>query len=445
MARKTTIPDRILCNGKVQLIKVTHNSTERNQLLRIQIVNLKEQIYQKRIFAYFTSTLKLSKKTSVLSLFVIISIILLTVSCNAHIENFQKKVSNGVSNAANSTPSLQASPTISIDSLLPGQQRWKNGVSSFLFGTNNTQEWSTDNIETDPHKIIQPSLKAAGLTLMRSFFFHHSLADNHRTSMAEIETRLKTIENSGMVCLGVIPGIRTDPSNPGSDPIGDTDFDFAKKVVAYAGNRCNLYEIGNEPDIGDDQLTIQQYLQKWNEFVPALRAINPNAKFIGPVTYNDQGNHCTYGNGQAYCFMRKFLQGVKASGVLPDAVSFHWYPCSTDNPKACLEQASSYATVTNEVKGWVHTDLGKDVPVGITEWNMDSGNNSVLGNNSRFMYNFTIAALKQMISSHLDFANQFAAQDYSGYGALDMFDSNKNDQPKAQFNAIKYLISLYKP
>jgi len=400
---------------------------------------------QERITAYFISTLKLSKNAPFLFLFIIISTISLTVSCDLHIENFQKKAVNGVPNTTNITPLIQSSPPSSFRSLLPGQQIWKNGASSFLFGTNNTQEWSDDNIETDPYHIIQPSLKAAGLTLMRSFFFHHSLADNHRTSMAEIETRLKTIENSGMVCLGVLPGIRTDPGNPGSDPISDTDFDFAKQVVTYAGNRCNLYEIGNEPDIGDDQLTIQQYLQKWNEFVPALRAINPNAKFIGPVTYNDQGNHCTYTNRQAYCFMRKFLQGVKASGVLPDAVSFHWYPCSTNDPKACLAQASSYATVTNEVKGWVHTNLSKDVPVGITEWNMDPGSNNTLGDNSQFMHDFTFAALKQMISAHLDFANQFAAQDYSGYGSLDMFDINKNDQPKIQFTAIKELISQYKP
>src|SRR5437868_1587661 len=32
--------------------------------------------------------------------------------------------------------------------LLPGQQRWKENVSSFLFGTNDTQEWVPNNVET---------------------------------------------------------------------------------------------------------------------------------------------------------------------------------------------------------------------------------------------------------------------------------------------------------
>ncbi len=34
-------------------------------------------------------------------------------------------------------------------SLLPGQQIWKNGVSSYLFGTNDTQEWVANNVETN--------------------------------------------------------------------------------------------------------------------------------------------------------------------------------------------------------------------------------------------------------------------------------------------------------
>lgn len=47
--------------------------------------------------------------------------------------------------------------------LLPGQQVWKQGVSSFLFGTNDTQEWADDNIETLP--TVQQALKDAHFTL----------------------------------------------------------------------------------------------------------------------------------------------------------------------------------------------------------------------------------------------------------------------------------------
>src|SRR6266567_7263545 len=129
-------------------------------------------------------------------------------------------------------------------SLLPGQQIWKNGVSSYLFGTNDTQEWVANNVETNPN--VQHALNNAHFTLMRTFFFDKSLLDGHPTTDAEIEQRLKTVENSGMNCLGVLESVY-DPA-------------FVKHVVAYAGNRGNLYEFGNEPD-NSSQLNMQEYYQ----------------------------------------------------------------------------------------------------------------------------------------------------------------------------------------
>ena len=168
--------------------------------------------------------------------------------------------------------------SLPISGLLPGQARWKDGVSSFLFGTNDSQEWSEDNIQTDPYHSIRPSLKNAHFTLMRTFFFHYSLYDGHRTTIGttpadhdttykydqpapvnkqfpftgpvyEIEQRMQTIEQSGMTCLGVIADIRTDDKNPDDpnwthkrifDPdnpaVLESDLAFAKKVVRYLGN-----------------------------------------------------------------------------------------------------------------------------------------------------------------------------------------------------------------
>ena len=149
---------------------------------------------------------------------------------------------------------------------LPGQQLWKQGISSFLFGTNDTQEWYSNNVETSP--AIQQSLKDAHFTLMRTFFFDKSLADGHPTTDAEIEQRLETVEKSGMTCLGVLHNI--------------FDVNFDKHVVTYAGSRCQMYEFGNEPDYNG--ISIETYLEQWNKVIPLLRQINPEAKFIGPVS-----------------------------------------------------------------------------------------------------------------------------------------------------------------
>lgn len=393
-----------------------------------------------------------------------------------------------------SSPTLLPSSSV----LLPGQARWKDGLSSYLFGTNDSVDYSNDNFVTDPHHIIQSSLKFAHFQIMREFIFHYNSIDGKRTTLGtnpqiqldpnnphaydtpaarqttvtpnapyvyELETRVKAIENSGMQCMIVLPSIWTDPSNP-TDPFTsdhlytdpatgkvETDLDFDKKVVAYLGNRCNLYEIGNEPDLDVypasgpmvPHMSVQTYLSRWTEFVKALRQINPNAKFVGPATYNDQGNDCTYTVEDTSCYMRNFLKGAKAAGTLPDAVSFHWYPCNnaTDGfngqGNCGPAQAHSYATVTNEVKSWIQKDIGSNVPLLITEWNADPGTNP-LQENASFMTQFTQQSMQAMISAGLDGAFQFDAQDYGGYGYFDMFDITKNDQPKAQYYAMKNLI-----
>ena len=301
-------------------------------------------------------------------------------------------------------------------SLLPGQQIWKNGVSSYLFGTNDTQEWVANNVETN--LTVQHALNNAHFTLLRTFFFDKSLLDDHSTTDAEIEQRLKTVENSGMNCLGIL--------EPVYDPV------FVKHVVAYAGNRCNLYEFGNEPD-NSSKPDMQEYIQDWNNLVPQLRKINPLAKFIGPALAD-------------YTQVRFFLDNVKASGVLPDAISFHWYPCvGSDTASSCLAKTSTYEQVTTQVKNWVQNILGQNLPVGITEWNYNADNPPApYGKDPVFIRQFSISALDSMIQAKLDFANQFDAASGAGSGGLDMFDF-KTGQPKPQYYAIKGLIDRYMP
>lgn len=314
--------------------------------------------------------------------------------------------------------SAMTPPVQQTKPLLPGQKIWNKGVSSFLFGTNDTQEWYTNNVETAPS--IQNALKEAHFSLMRTFFFDKSLADNHPTTDAEIELRLKTIENSGMSCLGVLHNI--------------FDVTFDAHVVTYAGPRCLIYEFGNESDYKNVPIT--SYLKQWNTVIPLLRKINPHAKFIGPVTYTDQGNHN---------FMSEFLVGVKASGVLPDAVSFHWYPCYQESESSCLSKASSYGMVARGVEEKVQNILGKSLPVGITEWNFDPSLTSpAYGDDPTFINQFSTVALQSMIQAHVSFACQFDAASYSSYGHIDMFDVLTN-QARPQFYAVKKLIQQYRP
>ncbi len=312
--------------------------------------------------------------------------------------------------ACTSTPQLPSKP-VAVHLALPGQQIWQHDVSSYLFGTNDTYEWSANNIQTQPK--IQQALRDAGFTLIRTFF-------PDEASDSVISQRVQTIENSKAQCLGVITNIY------------HTSFD--EHLVRYLGSRCVLYEFGNEPDWNN--ISIQGYLQQWNMLIPLLRKINPAAKFIGPATYNPLGKNN---------FMQNFLQGVKASGVLPDAVSFHWYPCWQDSEASCLSKTSSAGTSAIEVEAQVQAILGKALPVGITEWNYDPGNPPPsYGDDATFMTKFTTEALASMIQGGVSFACQFDAASYSGYGHLDMINVT-NNQPKPQYYAIKSVIQHYRP
>jgi hypothetical protein len=358
-----------------------------------------------------------------------------------------------------------------------GQPLW-NGVSSWLFGTNDTEEYDDNSILNDPNNVIVPDLAKAHFGLVRSFFFHftdYGDTNDHRTTIGtepqntsafspkeyadpaptdtqlpgdfyEIERRIDVIEQIGATCLGVLPNITTDPSTP-SDGVADhyyvdpvtgkpeTDLQFDEEVVAYLGNRCNLYEFGNEPDNS------------------GMKALNPNAKFIGGVLADNQGlSPCQYPAGKLeQCFMTEMLEDI-ASGKMtpvPDAISFHWYPCEdvdASTESLCLDPngdgAFSYGDAANQVRDWMQQILGHTIPLGISEWNADPGSNPYMDNAS-FMTQFTADSMQSMINAKLDFAAEFDAQSGSGYSYLDMFDLDNNNQPKAQYTEMATVISQY--
>ncbi len=307
------------------------------------------------------------------------------------------------------TPTAMTFPALPTP-MLPGQRVWNNGVSSYLFGTNDTFEWRHQNIETEP--AVQDALRSAGFTLIRTFF-----PDN--STDAAIEQRIQTVENSGAQCLGVITNVNNTT--------------FVEHLVQYLGQRCLMYEFGNELDIRG--VTADAYLARWNTLIPQLRKINPSARFIGPVTYNYQGNHN---------FMQAFLNGVKASGVLPDAISFHWYPCWQRTETECLARANTATEDIQYVRKLVKSILGHEIPVGISEWNFDPSNPpAASGDDPNFIIPYSTAAIQAMAQGGASFACQFDAASYAGYGHLDMFDVN--GQPKAQYQAIKQAIEKYRP
>lgn len=295
-----------------------------------------------------------------------------------------------------------------IAGALPGQAVWRDGASSFVFGANDTYEWSPNNFETQP--LIQAQVKRAGVTLIRTFIKDPS-------SDAEIDQRILAIERVGARCLVVLTNIQ--------------DLAFNQHVIRFLGSRCLMYEFGNEPDYSG--VAVSEYIAAWNTSIPALRAINPRARFFGPVE-SSPGDYLT-----------EFLQGARLSGVVPDGVTLHWYPCWNDIAQACLAKAGSIYNAVVFARAQVRLILGKDLPLGVTEWNFDPGAPPpAYGADPTFISWFTTIAITAMIRAGVSFACQYDIASYAGYGGLDMIDTATN-QPKPQFLAFAALVARYKP
>lgn len=338
---------------------------------------------------------------------------------------------------------------------LPGAQTWSNGASSYDFGTNDTIDYGTPNVDTLPS--VQAELKAGGLTLMRVWGYDDM-------SDATIQQKLAATQNAGMTCMFMLGSTNNLP--------------WMQHIVSMVGSSCHIFEFGNEPDMGSANPakgSIAVYTHQWDTDIPQLRALDPSAVFGGPTVYSPSATSAAAGSYPSD--MAYFLAESKAAGVLPDFVSYHDYPCynaSTWDKTQALDKEDCYEHISNggkqfcltsfggngtcpqtsagafavdqsTVLGWEQQYLGETVPTGISEYNFDpgSGTLSAWANDSNFMYTWTKTAIDAFVANKFSFAIQFTSMNYSGYGDLDMFSEASPYGPKAQFYAIVASVEKY--
>lgn len=289
--------------------------------------------------------------------------------------------------------------TTSTAPLLPGETLW-NGAPNFLFGNNEPYAWSSNNLDTLP--AVQATLKSQHIPIIRIWFEQYNENGGAAEPDSYQEAQYSAISGTGATCFANL--------------ITGNSIAFDLHMVSLFKGRCELYEVGNEPDLSSQ--TPAQYIAFWNSFVPQARAIDPAAKFGGPATFIPLGGDC---NSQGQCFLEQWLQGVVASGVKPDFVTFHWYTCYTEGASACMSRAHSIATVGNQELAMVAKYLGGGVPVGLTEWSANSGNPSYQFDDA-WMSQYEQASLTALETSGLSFAMQFDLAGCNGWGSLDMFN-----------------------
>jgi hypothetical protein len=143
--------------------------------------------------------------------------------------------------------------------------------------------------------------------------------------------------------------------------------------------------------------------------------------------------------------MQKVLKGMAQSGILPDFVTFHWYPCFEMDATTCLAQTNTFGEQVTLVRGWLTHYFGAAggaMPLGVTEWNVDpSAPMPSYTQDATWMTTFTVNAEKSMVRAGVSFANQFDLASAAGYGSDDMVDIYHNGAPKPQWNALVGLIN----
>jgi hypothetical protein len=282
---------------------------------------------------------------------------------------------------------------------LPGEQIWQQGVSSLLFGANDSSwQWSPNNLGNTP--AIATAVRSAGVTVIRT-----------PLSVSDALARVSAVEAAGAKCLGII-----------SPP-------DALQVVQMLGNRCVMYEWMNEPD--NNNLTADQYAASWNQNIPALRAANAQAMFIGPVVASPN-----------VAYIQQFLTLAKQAGNIPDAVSFHMYPCTNQTIASCPAHIASYGQDTSQVQATVSAVLGYSLPLAVTEWNYSWKANQT-PQNDPFIKTFTSLSLDAMAQAGISMAMQYDLASNAGGGTLDMVDP-QTGQALPQLNAVQQEIQKYR-
>jgi len=290
---------------------------------------------------------------------------------------------------------------------LPGNKPLAGGKGwSFIFGSNFPPNYTTNTIENTP--AIQNLVKQAGITLLRV-----AIADGAADS--EINARANACAACGCAMLVILP---------------HNDLTFNEHLVTLLGSKCNLYELSNEPDL--NSITWQQYLSYWNNQIPALRKINPNAAFGGPALG-------AFSNVSSY--LVPWLNGCKSSGVIPDFVSYHDYPCYQISQTACQPKAPNIGNDGASLRQTVINTLGYSLPIACTEWNIDpTSSPPSYTTQSSFVTPWFHTALDSMVSNNLDMACQFDAG--SGDSYRDMI-STSSYQPQADYQPMVDKIKQY--
>jgi hypothetical protein len=282
---------------------------------------------------------------------------------------------------------------LGMNALLGGQQPSKPGaasssttpmptkkVSPLLFGTN------LDFSKNDQLQASQTSL----LHTIHVQIVRISLTE--RPSQQEITNQAQYIQK-----IGAIPLVSLHST---LSPQALADDTLAIQAISriFPGQTV-YYEYGDEDDALD--VTADQYTQSWNQIVPKLKQLAPQAQFVGPATYQYDDD-----------YLQQFLQQAQP---LPDEISWHEFTCDAAwSQQQCLASIHTWDQHITSARLVMKQFVPSSRPIMITAWNYAANATPTDGKSTdkNFIATWTQNALQTLAANEV-----FASMQYSGINA----------------------------
>jgi hypothetical protein len=181
--------------------------------------------------------------------------------------------------------------------------------------------------------------------------------------------------------MGAVPSIVV--RLPNSTP------EKAAALVRYANVEKQYaipyWGVGNEPSLYESSTVFEplglnavKFAQEWRVFAEAMKAVDPTIKLYGPDIHQFKGDPAfDPRDSQGRYYLQEFL---KINGDLVDVVTVHRYPfptcvtCNTPSPEELLANTPEWDNIIPNLRRIVREVTGKDLPVGVTEFNSSYSN-----------------------------------------------------------------------
>ena len=216
----------------------------------------------------------------------------------------------------------------------------------------------------------------------------------------------------------------------------------AAAVVHYVNIEKNFgvkyWSIGNEPSLYENNANFQDqswdavsYANRWREFAKAMKAVDPAILLYGPDIHQFTGDPSV--DPKDHLGRDYLTEFLKIDGDLVDIVTVHRYPfptcitCSSPAVGELLANTPQWDALIPNLRRIIKQTTGKDLPVGVMEYNSSYSNISGVETSPDSFYGALWLAdvMGRLIRQQPDFLaywNLTSGSSSAGHGLMTSYD-----------------------